>query len=329
MKACKGLSGPLRVGVSAVFDPAVTPHARTFLRAMAVGRNLLPGLHAVRWHWLDDGADPRRGAEVAQQMIDWGADLVIGHFSSDAALAAAPLYREAGVALLTPAATVDALTQHDNVLRGCSADRHLAGDLLAWVQTRAWQRLHIAADDSAHGQALAAAIARQAAAHGLEQVATAAQAEVEIFAGRLKPSREHWQARRAAGSQKPLVLTDDAASKHLGNACAQDRDTYVIGFDVSASDCPGHRQHQQLFGSAPQTYFRESLRLLHVLAALTEREWPNRNALLEALHRERFATALGSVAFEHGECLGVRNCVWRVGPGGLEPLHGTPFYPHH
>lgn len=331
MIACNGLLRPLRVGVSAVFDPAVTPHARTFLRAMAVGRNLLPGLNAVRWHWLDDGADPRRGAEVAQQMIDWGADLVIGHFSSDAALSAAPLYREAGIALLTPAATVDALTQYDNVLRGCSADRHLAADLLAWVQTHGWQRLHIAADDSAHGQALAAAIARQAGGHALQQVATQEQAEVEIFAGRLKPSREHWQARRAAGSHKPLLLTDDAASTHLGNACAQDRDTYVIGFDDSAdaaSDDYPH-QHQQLFGSAPQTYYRESLRLLHVLAALAGREWPNRRALLEALHRERFATALGSVAFEYGECIGARNRVWRVGPGGLEPLHATPVYPHH
>ncbi|GAB7529357.1 ABC transporter substrate-binding protein [Pseudomonas sp. 3A(2025)] len=325
MTAFNGLPSPLRVGVSAVFDPAVTAHARTFLRAMAVGRNLLPGLNGVRWHWLDDGADPQRGAEVAQQMIDWGADLVIGHFSSDAALAAAPLYREAGIALLTPAATVDALTQHGNVLRFCPADQHLAGDLLAWVQTRGWQRLHIAADDSAHGQALAVAIARQVARQGLQQVATAEQAELEIFAGRLKPSREHWQARRAAGSQTPLVLTDDAASTHLGKACAQDSDTYVIGFDDSADDY----QHQPLFGCAPQTYYRESLRLLHVVAALAGREWPNRRALLEALHRERFATPLGDVAFVHGECQGVRNCIWRVGPGGLEPLHATPVYPHH
>ncbi|WP_205919834.1 ABC transporter substrate-binding protein, partial [Pseudomonas viridiflava] len=91
----------LRVGVSALFDPDDTPHARTFLRALAVARNVIPELGRVQWHLLDDGANARRGAEVAQQMIDWRADLVIGHFSSDAAIGAAPLYQRAGMALLT------------------------------------------------------------------------------------------------------------------------------------------------------------------------------------------------------------------------------------
>ncbi len=309
---------PLQVGISAVFDPAVTPHARTFLRALAVARNGLPALDNVHWHWLDDGADPQRGAEVARQMIAWGADVVLGHFSSDAALAAAPLYRQADIALLTPAATVDALTQHDNVMRGCACDRHLAADLLAWVQGRHWRRLHIDADDSAHGQALAATIDRLAGEQGLEQVAAPEQAEVEIFAGRLKPSREHWQARRRAGSRRPLVLTDDAASPHLGHAAAHDQNTYVIGFDDGPGNCPGTRQHQALFGSLPQTYYRESLRLLHVLAALAGRAWPDRAALLQALRHERFSTPLGPVTLEQSECYSVRSRLWRVGPQGLE-----------
>lgn len=306
----------LRVGVSALFDPAVTPHAQTFLRAMAAGRNGIAALQRLHWHWLDDGADPEQGARVAERLIDWGADLVIGHFSSDAALAAAPLYRQAGVALLTPAATVDRLTTHDNVLRLCPADRQLASDLLAWVARQGWQRLHVQADSSTHGQALAAAIVAALAAHGLQSVATVQQADAEVFAGRLRPSRLHWQARRAAGSQRPLLLTDDAVSRQLGAALVANEPTWAIGFDPGPVDCPAAGWHRQLFASEPATYYRETLRLLHVLGQLAERSWASRAELLAALHSECFITPLGPVAFQGGECQALRTCLWRLGPAG-------------
>ncbi|RXT94552.1 ABC transporter, partial [Pseudomonas syringae] len=93
----------LRVGVSALFDPDDTPHARTLLRALAAARNGMPGLVRVQWPFLDDAADAVRGAVVARQIIDWHADLGIGHFSSDASVAASPPDRQSGLALPRPA----------------------------------------------------------------------------------------------------------------------------------------------------------------------------------------------------------------------------------
>ena len=191
----------LQVGVSAVFDPEVTPHARTFLHAIATSRNQLAALDQVCWHWCDDGADPARGAQVARYMIDRQVDLVIGHFSSDAALAAAPLYRAADIALITPAATVDRLTDYDNVLRLCPSDRQIAADLTTWVYRQGWRRVYVSADDSAHGQALAAAIVRAMPGCALTRSDDPGHADVEVFAGRLRPSREHWQSRRRAGQR--------------------------------------------------------------------------------------------------------------------------------
>ncbi|MCF5386568.1 amino acid ABC transporter substrate-binding protein, partial [Pseudomonas syringae] len=63
----------LRVGVSALFDPDDTPHARTFLRALAVARNCMPGLERVQRRIIDDAANAVRGDDVARQMIDWKA----------------------------------------------------------------------------------------------------------------------------------------------------------------------------------------------------------------------------------------------------------------
>ncbi|WP_201000745.1 ABC transporter substrate-binding protein [Pseudomonas cichorii] len=317
----------LRVGVSALFDPNDTPHARTFLRALAVARNFIAGLGQVEWRFLDDGANAERGAEVARQMIDWEVDLVVGHFSSDAAVSAAALYRQAGIALLTPAATIDCLTlEHDNVFRFCPSDRQLANDLLAWLKTRQWNVLHVGADGSAHGQALARAIAETAKQAGLHQVCETGQAQVEVFAGRLQASREHWLARRRSGSTRPLVLTDDAASPYLGNALANDRDTYVIGFGVAgmdeesgASSCHATALHQRLYGAMPETYYRESLLMFYVLAVLANSNW-RKAELLRALSNTTFNTPLGIVSFDQGECRGAFNSVWKLGERGLAPV---------
>ncbi|RMQ47816.1 Extracellular ligand-binding receptor [Pseudomonas cichorii] len=317
----------LRVGVSALFDPDDTPHARTFLRALAVARNCIAGLDRVEWCFLDDGANACRGAEVARQMIAREVDLVVGHFSSDAAVSAAALYRQAGIALLTPAATIDCLTlEHHNAFRFCPSDRQLARDLLAWLQTRQWQAVHIEADDSAHGQALARAIADAARQAGVRQVSTPGQAQVEVFAGRLQASREHWLARREAGSTRPLVLTDDAASPHLGHAQALDRDTYVIGFGIAgparesgAAPCSATTLHQLLFGALPETYYRESLLMFYVLAVLANGA-ARKSELLEVLNSTTFSTPLGLVSFDQGECRGTFNSIWKLGEGGLVPV---------
>lgn len=314
---------PLRVGVSALFDPADTPHARTFLRALCVARNLIPGLQSVQWLFLDDGANAERGIEVAQQMIEWHADVVIGHFSSDAAIAAARLYEQAAIALLTPAATIDCLTQeHANVFRFCPSDRYLAASLVSWLQIRQWQALHIAADDSAHGRALARAIAAAARQTGLPVVADREQAQVEIFAGRLRASRRHWQARRAAGSRTPLVLTDDAASPQLGAASADDLDTYVIGFGKpQGRRCLAATLYRTMFQGSPKTYFRESLLTLLVVAQLAAKA-ARGEQLVEVLQTSRFATPLGEVGFVKGQYQGASHQIWQVGTAGLVPLSG-------
>lgn len=313
----------LRVGVSALFDPSETPHARTFLRALCVARNVLPGLQRIQWRFLDDGADARRGAEVARQFVEWRADVVIGHFSSDAAMGAAEVYRQAGIPLLTPAATFDGLTQqHANVFRFCPSDRQLAADLVDWLTGRKWQVVHVSADDSAHGQGLASAIAKTAAQAGLRRVVEREQAQVEVFAGRLRASREHWQSRRAAGSKATLVLTDDAASMQLGTAQEADDSTYVIGFGAADQAFgSGDAQLQALFNAPPETYYRESLLMLHVLAQLATGAW-RRHELLQALQTTRFDTPLGEVAFTRGERHGVWTQLWRIGPAGLIPLSG-------
>jgi branched-chain amino acid transport system substrate-binding protein len=67
----------------------------------------------------DDQCDAVKAEEAAQKLIAAHADVVIGHFCSNAALAAAKLYDKAGITMITPAATLSALTEAGlaNVIR--------------------------------------------------------------------------------------------------------------------------------------------------------------------------------------------------------------------
>lgn len=319
----------LRVGVCAVLDSTVTPHARTFLRALAVARNHLPALGPLEFILLDDEADGRRADTLARYLVSHDVAIVIGHFSSDAAICAAKHYASADIALITPAATIDALTHsQSNVFRLCPPDRELATRLTLLALDNGWQRLAINADDSHHGLALTVAIKRAALAAGLDASATATNADAVVFAGRLAASRSFWERHRDAGLGKPLVLTDDAASHQLGVVPQPgEPPLYVIGFKASQlipAARPANHLYRQQFGGEPETYFAESLAAFEILAALVD--WVplvsgprNVNAaLLQALKEQTFNTSLGQVRFDHGECLGVSHSVWRIDPSGWQ-----------
>ena len=67
----------------------------------------------------DDACDTMRAQAVAKTLVDMKAAVVIGHYCSYPALAAAKLYEPAGIPLIAPVASLPALTTSDlsNVIR--------------------------------------------------------------------------------------------------------------------------------------------------------------------------------------------------------------------
>ena len=67
----------------------------------------------------DDNCDARRAGDAAKELIGKDVRLVVGHFCSSPALAAAPAYADAGVLMITPSATAPELTSKSlwNVFR--------------------------------------------------------------------------------------------------------------------------------------------------------------------------------------------------------------------
>jgi branched-chain amino acid transport system substrate-binding protein len=103
----------------------------------------------------DDQADPRIGVQVAQQLVDGGAAVVVGHFNSGTTLPASQIYAKAGIPMLTPSATNPAITQAglSTVYRVIATDAQNAGaaGVYAATVTKA-KRIAVLDDRTAFGQ---------------------------------------------------------------------------------------------------------------------------------------------------------------------------------
>jgi ABC-type branched-subunit amino acid transport system substrate-binding protein len=80
----------------------------------------------------DDANDPARAAQIAGDIVaNERVLLVIGHDSSDASMAAAPVYEAAGLPAITPSSTADALTANDPWYFRSIFTNHDEGEIIA------------------------------------------------------------------------------------------------------------------------------------------------------------------------------------------------------
>jgi branched-chain amino acid transport system substrate-binding protein len=88
---------------------------------------------------IDDGCDTRRAVEAAREFVAKDARAIIGHFCSGTSLAAALVYKDAGIPMLSPSASAPQLTEarHWNVFRLALRDDALANLAAARIKSSA------------------------------------------------------------------------------------------------------------------------------------------------------------------------------------------------
>lgn len=104
-----------------------------------LGKILLQGVELAAWEWnqkagafgskivlviRDDQADPNKAVTVARELVSKGVIGTIGHMNSDCSIAAAKVYEEAGIPMISPSSTSPGLTDQNfpNVFRTCGRD---------------------------------------------------------------------------------------------------------------------------------------------------------------------------------------------------------------
>ena len=118
----------------------------------------------------DDGCDPRKAVDVANQFAKAGVKFVAGHYCSGASLPAARIYDTAGILQISPASTWSKLTDAGlwNLLRTCPRDdaqgtvagAHIAANFPA-------AKVAILADQTPSNKALAAKVKEALQAKGI------------------------------------------------------------------------------------------------------------------------------------------------------------------
>lgn len=256
-----------RLACVACMDENKSVHTTTWLRAIELAREfLLPP--AVTLALFDDNADAQKAAEVAQQIVAWGPDAVVGHFASSAAEAAAPLYAQHHLPLFLPAATAKHLTSYPTTWRICDNDEDYVRWLLPLLTAWGPEAIAIEHDGSVHGKSVA---------HRLKAVINPVdnqQAATTFFAGSFQKALA-WAVKWARCSPEGarLILADDAFSAELAPALlanAIDPASRQIYVAAIAPQPAGERAamlaaawHQR-WGGVPGCYFWETLVALDV-----------------------------------------------------------------
>lgn len=119
---------------------------------------------------VDDFCDPEQAVAAAQKLVADGVPFVVGHQCSGAAIPASEIYEEAGIILISPAATHPRLTERGlryTFRTGGRDDRQgtMAGDYLADV----WgdRKIAIVHDGQAYGEGVAQEVRRRLEERGV------------------------------------------------------------------------------------------------------------------------------------------------------------------
>lgn len=254
----------------ACLDPTRSVHTRTFLRAIEFFQQCLAGDATIRMY--DDGADAAHAENVARTIVADQPDCVVGHFLSDAAYTAAPIYADANLTLLLPAATRTDLTNFATTFRVCDSEVDYVHWLIQQLNELNWRPRTLLPDETLHAQGLASELSK----HLPMDIETG---NCQIIIGRYEHCKLQIVMALEHQDDLPLtLLTDDAASEEL---CA---DLQALGVPLyqhqllvaalrPVSVGPAAEKieglYQRKYHASPSCYFWETIAALQ-LATLTE-----------------------------------------------------------
>lgn len=292
------------------------PHGADLLRIAASLAGKIPGLGYV---WIDDSASAEGGARAAQTLVNCGVRLVIGHFNSASALAAAPIYARAGALLLAPGATHPALTAAmPRCFRLCPHDLDQAR-LFSETLARTGERPLLVAQRIAQGRSLCDAIEHLLLEMGappdrfdLDHPGEAA----DLPTGPVAILSRHAFAGALLSRLEPrplMLLSDDCHTPHLLKAAGDAALGARVAVIRSADDVT--------WEEGESAYTQTSRAAIEMLAAAVAIVGSDTDAVATALHCGRWRTSLGITGFDSaGEPIGV---AWRWAHVAAPPTWGT------
>ncbi len=283
----------------------------------------------------DDAADPQQAVAVAHKLVADGVRFVAGHRSSDASLAALPVYADAGVIQISPSSTNPQLTEQNiaSVFRVCGRDDQ-QGLIAAEYLARRWPdaAVGIVHDESAYGTGLAQQTKRRLNQLGIQE---------SLFARYWSGTRDFTALLEQLRVRKIRVLYIGGYSTEAGLITRQahdagDRLQIISGdalhnsdywmitgdaganalftFDQDPRQRPAAEQVVAKFradGYEPEGYTLHTYAAIQVWAQAVQKAGTfATDAVVQTLHQDRFDTVLGPLQFDAKGDLVQHSFVW-------------------
>ncbi len=292
----------------------------------------------------DDVCKPEIATNTATKLVSDGADVVLGHICSGATKAALPIYRNAGVVVVSPSATNPALTQsgdYPNFYRTIASDDAQAQKGVDFtIGTLAARKIAVIHDKGDYGKGYAE-FARQF----IEQ---SGKAEVVLYEGvtpgamdysavvqKIKRSRAdaviyggyHPEASKIVTQMrkkrmKTLFVSDDGVKDDTFIKVAGE---YAEGvYATGPKDNSGNplataaiQAHKEAFQSDPGAFYENAYAAaLALLNAIEQAGSTEYEAVRSALQNHKTNTPVGNIHFDgRGDAVGVGFSMYQVQNG--------------
>jgi branched-chain amino acid transport system substrate-binding protein len=296
---------------------------------------------------VDDACGTQQAVTAAMDLVAAGVTYVVGHRCSHSSLMAAPVYEDAGIPMMSPDSTHPLLTDEGraNVFRLIGRDDEqgrIAGDWLAARRPRA--PTGIVHDDSTYGRGLATYTRDRLRRTGTREAlftayapgandygALAAQVRRAgiglLYVGGYGPDAGHIvKAARAQSSALQLVGGDGLEMDEFWTVAGPAGDGTIFTARPDLSHEPGAQEVLEAFrarGLAPNPTGLGAYAAVEIWAEAAARAGSvESGAVIEALHRGRFDSVLGRIAFDtKGDVDGGAAWQWQIWQdGSYRPL---------
>ncbi len=289
----------------------------------------------------DDACKPEIATNTATKLVSAGVKVVIGHICSGATKAALPIYRDAGVLLISPSATTPALTQsgaYPNFYRTIASDATQArAEVDFAVNTLKVTKIAVLHDKGDYGKGLAEyartfitqsgkanVVLFEGVTQGAVDYSAVVQkikhsgAEAVIFGG-YHPEASKIVGRMRQKRVRAFFVSDDGVKDDTFiKVAGEDAEGVYATGPADVSTNPIAQEYRQKFihaeGSAPGAFFDNAITAALVLThALAKADSLSMEAIAEVLHNEETATPFGSIKFDaQGEPIGIGFSMYQV-----------------
>ena len=308
--------------------------------------NAKGGINGAKLELLveDDVCKPEVATNTATKLVSQGVNVVIGHICSGATKAALPIYRDAGIIVMSPSATDSSLTQsgdYPNFYRTIAPnDAQARTEVDFALNTLKVKTIAIIHDKGDYGKGFAEDAKKFIEQSGKAKVVLfegitpgavdysavvqkikRSGAEAVIFGG-YHPEASKIVTQMRKKRMTTIFLSDDGVKDDtfIKVAGKYAEGVYATGpADVSSNPLTKeyHDKYQQAYGSEPGAFFDNAIAAsLALTNALAKAGSTDEAAIANVLHTEDVATPFGSIRFDSkGDAIGIGFVVYQVKDG--------------